>query len=217
MGRPSERHDVRGLGPGRRARTRASKPCHVSFSRVVFAVVDSSRESHMGIRGWVYVLSNRAMPGLVKVGFSTKDPVLRTAQLDGTGLPHPFEVEYDALVSDPRDVEQLLHERLADTREAKEFFRASVEVVTEALYEVLVELGKEILLEQWREGAEPAHKNQGPYFTVAGAPPSPPRPSSYRPDTGTMEYICAHCGHSTTLASSHLARCSYCGRTEVLR
>ena len=28
----------------------------------------------MVIRGWVYVIVNRAMPNLVKIGYSTKDP-----------------------------------------------------------------------------------------------------------------------------------------------
>lgn len=67
----------------------------------------------MSIRGWVYVLSNKAMPGLVKVGYSTKDPVLRIDELSGTGLPYAFELEYDALVGEPRDVEQKVHKRLA--------------------------------------------------------------------------------------------------------
>ena len=26
------------------------------------------------LKGWIYVISNKALPGLVKVGYSTKDP-----------------------------------------------------------------------------------------------------------------------------------------------
>jgi len=60
-------------------------------------------------------LRKRALfrPGLVKVGYSTKDPVLRIDELSGTGLPYAFELEYDALVGEPRDVEQKVHKRLA--------------------------------------------------------------------------------------------------------
>ena len=42
------------------------------------------------MKGWVYVISNQAMPDLVKVGFSTKDPTLRASELNHTGSPHPY-------------------------------------------------------------------------------------------------------------------------------
>lgn len=87
----------------------------------------------MSIRGWVYVISNPAMPGLVKVGFSTKDPALRARELDSAGFPHPFEVEVDFLVDNPRDVEQKAHKHLSDYREGKEWFRCDVDVAVKAI------------------------------------------------------------------------------------
>ena len=85
------------------------------------------------IRGWVYIITNKAMPGLVKVGFSTKDPVLRASELNHTGAPHPFEVAYDILVEEPRDVEQKVHDALREKREGKEWFRCSVEEAISAI------------------------------------------------------------------------------------
>ena len=79
----------------------------------------------MRIRGWVYVITNRAMPGLVKVGFSTKDPTLRAIELANTGAPHRYEVLYDALVEQPRDVESAVHDVLGTEREGREWFRCS--------------------------------------------------------------------------------------------
>jgi len=102
----------------------------------------------MKIRGWVYVLSNSAMPGLVKVGFSTKDPVLRVGELDGTGLPHPFIIEYDALVFEPRDVEQAVHQRLSQHHEAKEFFRIAVGVAVSAIRSEVSARGEKCIVEQ---------------------------------------------------------------------
>ena len=87
----------------------------------------------MSIRGWVYVISNPAMPGLVKVGFSTKDPSLRARELDSAGFPHPFEVEIDFLVDDPREVEQKAHKYLSAYREGKEWFRCDVDIAVEAI------------------------------------------------------------------------------------
>jgi T5orf172 domain len=49
----------------------------------------------MNIRGWVYIISNPAMPGLLKVGFSRKDPQLRALEHDTTGCPQPYSVKYD--------------------------------------------------------------------------------------------------------------------------
>jgi T5orf172 domain len=98
----------------------------------------------MGIRGWVYVITNRAMPGLVKVGFSTKDPMLRAQELSSTGVPHSFEVAFDALVFEARTVEQKTHAKLASFREGKEWFRCSVDQACEGVRSV----AGEILLER---------------------------------------------------------------------
>lgn len=51
-----------------------------------------AKENHMGI---VYVLSNRAMPGLVKIGMTTRPELdARLKELYTTGVPVPFDVEY---------------------------------------------------------------------------------------------------------------------------
>ena len=65
------------------------------------------------MNGWVYVISNKAMLGLVKVGYTTKDPELRADELNHTGSPYPYIVEYEVLIEDPYQVEQRVHRRLA--------------------------------------------------------------------------------------------------------
>ena len=50
--------------------------------------------------GTVYVLTNPAMPDLVKIGKTTRDVQLRLADLYTTGVPYPFECEYAAKVTD---------------------------------------------------------------------------------------------------------------------
>lgn len=96
------------------------------------------------IRGWVYVIINPAMPALVKIGYSTKDPVFRARELNNTGNPHPYSVAYDALLSNPRDVEQSIHKVLSEKQEGKEWFRLTV---AEAITAIRAFAGKEILLE----------------------------------------------------------------------
>jgi len=79
------------------------------------------------MKGWVYVISNKSMPGLVKIGFTMKDPELRASELNGTGVPTPYVVDYEALVEEPRVIEGQVHVGLAEQREGKEWFRMSAE------------------------------------------------------------------------------------------
>lgn len=72
------------------------------------------------MKGWVYVISNRAMPGLVKVGYSEKDPEERAKELDHTGAPYPYIVEYEILVEGPYEIEQRVHQILSRYLEGKE-------------------------------------------------------------------------------------------------
>lgn len=102
----------------------------------------------MSIRGWVYVLTNKSMPGLVKVGHSTKDPHLRARELDGTGLPHPFSVAFDVLVLNPRDVEFGVHRALNSFHERKEFFRVTVGGAIAAIHNEILRQGKQALCSQ---------------------------------------------------------------------
>lgn len=69
------------------------------------------------------------MPGLVKVGYSMRDPELRAKELEGTGIPGSYSVAYAALFEEPRSVEQAMHIALAAFREGKEWFRCEAAAV----------------------------------------------------------------------------------------
>jgi len=73
----------------------------------------------------VYVLSNPAMPGLVKIGrTSSEEAVARIAQLYSTGVPFPFKLEFACKVENPDEVEAALHRAFAPNRvnPRREFF-----------------------------------------------------------------------------------------------
>lgn len=78
------------------------------------------------MKGWVYIITNKAMPNLLKVGFSTKDPESRANELHTTGVSYRYVVEYDALVNEPRDVEQKAHILLNAYNENKEWFKCDI-------------------------------------------------------------------------------------------
>ena len=73
--------------------------------------------------GIVYILSNPAMEGYIKIG-STTDLHSRLKTLDSTGVPRAFVVEYAALVNNYEQVEKELHTAFGDrrVRPNREFF-----------------------------------------------------------------------------------------------
>ncbi|MFN5746597.1 MAG: GIY-YIG nuclease family protein [Methylococcaceae bacterium] len=78
----------------------------------------------------VYVLTNPAMPGLVKIGFTaSEDANSRIGQLYTTGVPVPFELEYACRVENGEEVEQALHTAFSHNRinSRREFFEIEVE------------------------------------------------------------------------------------------
>lgn len=93
------------------------------------------------MRGWIYVISNKSMPGLVKVGYSTKDPEERAKELDQAGTPHPYVVEYDILIEgELYQVEQRIHHNLSSCLEGKEWFRCTPEQAVIAIRQVAKEI-----------------------------------------------------------------------------
>jgi hypothetical protein len=89
------------------------------------------------MKGWVYIITTKSMPDLVKIGFSTKDPALRAAEFNNTGNPYPYTVRYEALVNEPRNVEQSVHRLLKNRgfHENKEWFKCSIEIAVAAIRE----------------------------------------------------------------------------------
>jgi hypothetical protein len=74
---------------------------------------------------YVYILTNEAMPGIIKIGL-TENPVSeRVLQLDTTSVPVPFQCYYAARVEDHKKVEKALHTAFGDfrVRPNREFFR----------------------------------------------------------------------------------------------
>jgi hypothetical protein len=85
--------------------------------------------------GYIYVLSNSAMPGLFKIGFTNRDVKDRAQELSAaTGVPVPFEVEYYCLTRDVEIVEAEVHKRLSKYQQlGKEFFSVSLALVVDII------------------------------------------------------------------------------------
>ena len=77
--------------------------------------------------GYVYVLSNSVMPGIVKIGRSKHGGRTRAIDLykqGGTGVPMPFKMEFEMWWTDCVSLEAYVHEKFDKKRinESREFF-----------------------------------------------------------------------------------------------
>ena len=80
--------------------------------------------------GIVYLLTNPAMPGIVKIGKTTREsPTVRMNELYSTGVPVPFECSLAVKVDDEANVEQALHVAFGPYRinPRREFFEIDPE------------------------------------------------------------------------------------------
>ena len=82
----------------------------------------------------IYVLTNPAMPGLVKIG-KTKELERRLKELDNTSVPYPFRCEFALEVSDSKRNEDLLKDAFEShrVRKNREFFEIGVSNVIAAM------------------------------------------------------------------------------------
>ncbi len=78
------------------------------------------------MKGWVYIITNQAMPGLIKIGYTDRTPDQRAKELESTGNPFPFIVVYEAYVESSFVVEQEVHSCLAPYREKGEWFSCPI-------------------------------------------------------------------------------------------
>lgn len=99
--------------------------------------------------GFVYVMTNELMPGIVKVGQTSLLPEDRAADLYTTGVPLPFEVAYRIATSRPKALERAVHQYFHTQRvnHGREFFRVPVEEAIEAVRWAAIETSG---IESWK-------------------------------------------------------------------
>lgn len=75
-------------------------------------------------RGYVYILRNPCMPGLVKIGKTTRTVEARVAELYQTGVPTPFQIVHSVFAVDCSELEAAMHDLFSDRRVdfGREFF-----------------------------------------------------------------------------------------------
>lgn len=75
------------------------------------------------MEGFVYVMSNRSMPNIYKIGCTSRNPIERANDLYTTGVPTPFIVEYCIYIENFQYIEKEIHKSLINYNFNKEFFK----------------------------------------------------------------------------------------------
>ena len=114
--------------------------------------------------GIVYVLTNPAFPGLLKIGHTVQPLEKRMKSLHSTGLPEPYKCVAAWEFEDHKGAERALHAAFADFRHSRgrEFF----EIKPDRVLAILEQFGT-------RDVTPPA----GPLRHIA---PTPPRKKPFR-------------------------------------
>lgn len=88
--------------------------------------------------GYVYLLINPSMPGLVKIGSTQRDSRARTRELYTTGVPTRFEVAFEVFSGNHEALEDQMHVQLDAFRvnPNREFFRYPLKDAIDLLIKV---------------------------------------------------------------------------------
>ena len=85
---------------------------------------------------WVYILSNPALPNMLKIGYTKNEPEIRAKQIStSTGVALPYKVEWAFQCFNGEQLEQEVHAELATYRvnQQREFFDIPLVEAQEAI------------------------------------------------------------------------------------
>ena len=125
--------------------------------------------------GWVYVLTNPSMPGLVKVGKTERDPDDRMAELSSaTGVPTPFELAYKAFFPSCSAAEDAVHAALGGrgyrVSTSREFFKIALAEAIEVVVQNQLQNAPVRPGSMTFPGGGPSQASIGPTTTTTFAP-----------------------------------------------
>lgn len=170
--------------------------------------------------GWVYVIANEAVPKLVKVGCTDRDPDARAKELAATGVPGEYVVKFRLEVDDAFAVEREAHRLLHDMHHSKEWFCCTIERAREAVEKSagFGSSGSPLVPGHPLESFFPQdHRRTSlPEFRFIVEPEQSRPAISDRPMFGEMNYTCSSCERVCRVQASKIVRCTYCGKSEVL-
>ncbi|NTF17424.1 GIY-YIG nuclease family protein [Agrobacterium rubi] len=88
--------------------------------------------------GFVYVMSNAAMPGIVKIGMTSRNPEIRLREINSATGVLPFTLEAVIVSRNAKWTEREVHSKLSGrrVRENREFFRIETDEARRLIFDV---------------------------------------------------------------------------------
>ena len=95
-------------------------------------------------KGFIYILSNPAMPEIYKVGLTRNTMKQRIQELNTTGVPQTFRLakKYEVPESSLSSIEKLAHRKLKTNNFGKEFFKGSLNLIESSVEDAIYEITK---------------------------------------------------------------------------
>lgn len=90
--------------------------------------------------GYIYILENKSLPGILKIGYTDRSPLERVREINaGTGVIIPWHINNTFPCKSPNHIETLVHQALSQYRLNKEGFNVSVSLAEETIHKIIDE------------------------------------------------------------------------------
>ena len=120
------------------------------------------------MNGFIYILSNEAIPNLLKIGYTARTVEQRLKELSTTGVPGKFLIELYFEIENAYVFETLLHKALHDYRYDKEFFKTDIDTVIFAVHNLLDPRKKHLYQFKGKASAQATTREQLEYQKTIG-------------------------------------------------
>jgi len=118
-------------------------PDEDGFDQVQYWVRYSNFDAKLALgEGWVYILGNKSLPGILKIGYTDRSPSERVREINGaTGVIVPWFVVNAFQCKSPAIIERLVHVHLDNLRinKNKEGFAVSLTQAEDVISRIIQE------------------------------------------------------------------------------
>lgn len=112
-----------------------------SFEYVHYWIERQSFNAQLSFNeGYIYILENKSLPGILKIGYTDRSPLDRVREINaGTGVIIPWHISTTFPCKSPNHIETLVHQSLSQYRLNKEGFNVSISLAEEIIQKIIDE------------------------------------------------------------------------------
>lgn len=117
------------------------------WEKVEYWVKKKNFNALLGLgEGYIYILANKGIPGVLKIGYTDRTPQDRVREINGgTGVITPWYIVNSFECKSPSIVESIIHSQLREYHVNKEGFAVSISFAEELISRVIIANNAQIL------------------------------------------------------------------------